>query len=138
MSAIQVRYAQLGTVVATKIEFGRVAVQMLLAAVPIDADQATFEDTKEAFEGVGIGIALAPLLGAAPYEAMGDEVLLELVYWPASSVIMWVSAAMLTLRIGSRCFASGAVNVEGHDTAAVLHEGEVRVLVSVAATDFGA
>src|SRR5437899_1424112 len=55
--AAHVVYAQLGAVAIAEIELGKIAVQVLLFAVLINADHAALENRKIAFGGVGMRLA---------------------------------------------------------------------------------
>lgn len=52
---------KLGAVVLAEIKFGQIAIKVLLIDVLVNADQATFENREEAFEGVHMHVAARPL-----------------------------------------------------------------------------
>ena len=52
------------TLVIAKVEFGKVALQMLLADVVIRSDDAPFEDREVALNRVGVSIAAHVFIGA--------------------------------------------------------------------------
>ena len=66
-----------GTVGITEIELGKVAVQMLLAAVLIDALHAALEDREATLDGVGIDIATAIFPDRVIDGLVGCELLAE-------------------------------------------------------------
>ena len=72
------RSSRAGAVVP-EIELGRVAVQMLLAAVVVDAPHAALEDREKAFDRVRMGLTACPFVGAVvrlqlmPGEARTDR-----------------------------------------------------------------
>ena len=68
-SALFVVDATGNAIVIPEIELRKVAVQVLLITVLVDALHATLKDRKIAFQGVGVGIAANVRVGAAESDA---------------------------------------------------------------------
>src|SRR5205823_6537105 len=66
--------AERGTVAVAEIELRQIPVKMLLAAELINAAHPAFEDRKEAFDGVGIGVAAHILANPVLHRTMLGEV----------------------------------------------------------------
>lgn len=72
-------------IVVAEVEFCKIAVQMVLAAVLIDALHSTLEDREEAFDGVGVdgGINLRDVFALSmASEGMPGEVLSDVFVLP--------------------------------------------------------
>lgn len=61
-STILVLDTELAAIVPTESEFVKITLKVLFAALLVDADHATLEDTKHAFDGIGRHIVAGELL----------------------------------------------------------------------------
>src|SRR5580692_3408887 len=72
-SALHIVYAKPNAITVPKIIFCQIAVQMLLAAVLIDALHTALEDRIEAFDRVGVDVTANVFLLAVVHALMADE-----------------------------------------------------------------
>jgi hypothetical protein len=61
LGAVRIVIAKLGAGVLAEIEFGQVAVKVLVIDVLVHADNAAFEHTEKAFQRIGVNVAPRPL-----------------------------------------------------------------------------
>jgi hypothetical protein len=61
LCAVLIVYAKRDAVVIAEVEFSKVAVQVIVSAVLIDALHAALEDRKETFDGIGVDTAVGKL-----------------------------------------------------------------------------
>jgi len=92
-------------VTVPKIELGKVAMQMPLRTMLVDADHATFEDREETFDGVGVRVAANPFLGAVvtlSWLAKRQPIARYICAW---SVLRWLAVSALSKTILRTCRA---------------------------------
>ena len=133
ISALHVVHAQLGAVAVAEVELSHVAVEVLLAAMLVDALHAALEHAVEALDGVRVGQTAHILTLAVAGVVVSGKVLAE-----GGILAGFVGHHMRAGRhvrlddrqkVGRR----SALDVEGAGRTATLHKGQNRVLVGVTA-----
>ena len=121
--------AQLDPMVVAEIELGEVAVEVLLAAVLVDAAHAALEDREHALDGVGVDDAPDVLAGRVLHRLVGGKLGADLGVEPA---LIGVQGGLAVDVLGDDLgdmLAVGNGNVEAADAAATLDQRDDGALV---------